>query len=705
MSEQLERLYQEAESALKSREYDRATELFKQILREDHEYRDVSRLLAETVKLRRRRGYNHPLFWGLIGSALVIALGFFVTPRLQGLYTAGEIPPVVPPTGMILPASTDIPTELPAPSPTSIPFTWKRVSIGREFERDTVTAFAIDPKDRDVLYTGMENAGIYKSIDGGLSWRPILFGLTDIHVESLLIDGQDTQIVYAGTLSGIFKTEDGGANWTRIGEGSHVLIDPQNNAHLYARDGDNIYETTDQGNTWRSVYSSQAGCPGKILSWAIHPVDGNTLYLAGGDECQRGIYRSTDSGQTWALIQNVENPPGYALDPSLEYLIVRMDWLLIRLLDGNISVAYGPAWETPVSAGFVFAYCDPFLCKSPPGGQGEEQSIRLGKPDVGIPTFIVVSPHDPNTIYVAGKGLAVTKNGGLAWIKLNNGLGNMVLQLEAGAMDGGVLFGLTKNCQNINIPLQTPILGSKNLHEIWQPLFRSPDGGQTWILSSEMGCHLVKDANGTTLYRLGGTLGGQSIGWIWRSNDGGKTFEKVWVSDPPGTLTADHVQNGLLYMYFLKWDAWTKQQNYSEDYGDTWKVKDPPLGIKPCYGLTLQFVDAYRPTAIDPFDGDHVFVIDKGKLRESHDGCDTIMTFATAPNTRMNAVVFDLDRADVIYAGTDTGAFVSFDGGNTWNEIDQGLLGATVIYSMVVDEQGGVYAATPYGIFELEGKY
>lgn len=272
-------------------------------------------------------------------------------------------------------------------------------------------------------------------------------------------------------------------------------------------------------------------------------------------------------------------------------------------------------------------------------------------------------------------------------------------------MDGGVLFGLTKNCQNINIPLQTPILGSKNLHEIWQPLFRSPDGGQTWILSSEMGCHLVKDANGTTLYRLGGTLGGQSIGWIWRSNDGGKTFEKVWVSDPPGTLTADHVQNGLLYMYFLKWDAWTKQQNYSEDYGDTWKVKDPPLGIKPCYGLTLQFVDAYRPTAIDPFDGDHVFVIDKGKLRESHDGCDTIMTFATAPNTRMNAVVFDLDRADVIYAGTDTGAFVSFDGGNTWNEIDQGLLGATVIYSMVVDEQGGVYAATPYGIFELEGKY
>lgn len=235
MAEQseLESLYNAAKSALKARDFDHAAELLKQILREDHEYRDVSRLLAETVKLRRRRWYNHPLVWSAIGLAAVVALGFFVAPRLQGLYAAEEISPTASPTLTILPTITEIPTEAPAPSPTPIPLAWKRVSLGQEFPRDTVTAFAIDPKDKDVLYASTENAGVYKSIDGGLSWRPVLHGLTDIHVESLLVDGQDTQNVYAGTPSGTFKTEDGGENWARIGEGTHVLIDPENNAHLY----------------------------------------------------------------------------------------------------------------------------------------------------------------------------------------------------------------------------------------------------------------------------------------------------------------------------------------------------------------------------------------------------------------------------------------------------------------------------------------
>ena len=47
---------------------------------------------------------------------------------------------------------------------------------------------------------------------------------------------------------------------------------------------------------------------------------------------------------------------------------------------------------------------------------------------------------------------------------------------------------------------------------------------------------------------------------------------------------------------------------------------------------------------------------------------------------------------------------VSFDGGEHWGEINEGLLGATVVYSIVVDPQSNLYAATPYGIFKLEAK-
>lgn len=107
---------------------------------------------------------------------------------------------------------------------------------------------------------------------------------------------------------------------------------------------------------------------------------------------------------------------------------------------------------------------------------------------------------------------------------------------------------------------------------------------------------------------------------------------------------------------------------------------------------------------IDPSNGNHVFVIDNGILLESHDSCDTTKAFATAPNTSMNSVAFDPDQSNTIYAGTDSGAYISTNGGETWNEINDGLLGATVVYSLVVDKDSNVYAATPYGIFKLESK-
>jgi len=70
----------------------------------------------------------------------------------------------------------------------------------------------------------------------------------------------------------------------------------------------------------------------------------------------------------------------------------------------------------------------------------------------------------------------------------------------------------------------------------------------------------------------------------------------------------------------------------------------------------------------------------------------------------INALKFDPVLPDTVYAGTDSGAYVSFDGGETWGQVNDGLLGATVVYSIVVDQDSNVYAATPYGIFKLENR-
>ena len=73
-------------------------------------------------------------------------------------------------------------------------------------------------------------------------------------------------------------------------------------------------------------------------------------------------------------------------------------------------------------------------------------------------------------------------------------------------------------------------------------------------------------------------------------------------------------------------------------------------------------------------------------------------------NLFVNTLAIDPNNSNTIYAGTDGGAYVSFNGGATWGQVNDGLLGATVVYSIAVDKESNVYAATPYGVFKLEQK-
>jgi hypothetical protein len=72
---ELDSLHQQARIALKARDYTRASDLLRQILLEDENYKDASRLLAQTVKLKRGRWYSQPLLWGGLGMVALVGLG------------------------------------------------------------------------------------------------------------------------------------------------------------------------------------------------------------------------------------------------------------------------------------------------------------------------------------------------------------------------------------------------------------------------------------------------------------------------------------------------------------------------------------------------------------------------------------------------------------------------------------------------------
>ncbi len=640
MAEQdLEVLYRQAQAAIKARDYAHASELLKQILLEDHDYKDVPRLLATTVKLRRRRWYNHPLLWKTIGAAIVIGLGFAIAPRLREV---AEIQPSISPaspTGTSAPTDTLIPTGTPVPTSTPIPLVWKRLYVGQEFAHDTVAWFGMDPKDKDVLYVGMENAGTYQSIDGGLSWQPI----------------KPSDIVNVTKFDLDWEFGDGGLQFIR---------------HTAADGRERIY------------YVYQGG------SWFVSE---------NGGQNRREFY-----------------------------------------IGGTVTstIAFSPDGEP-------YLLCDQNICKFSPDGK---QRTMLGKPDIGMVEIIVISPYEPNTIFAGGVGLAISHDGGLTWTKANNGLGATILKLDKAIGSQGALFLQMGECY-------IDWFANPNRQKMEQPLYRSEDGGRTWNLLAKTGCSLAMDNDGKTLYRHGVPFGhggyDQRIGFIWRSQDGGRTWQKQSTGPAVYVMIANPFQTGEIMLFAGADWFYTEtpdRQFFSQNYGETWNTFDLTIEnfdfgggntyfvqygpVPDLIYLVPQYQDIYRSEdngivwehCANPFDsndrekqllitplnrGQHLLVAQTlNEVYESKDGCKswTLITFYMGNQMTVNTLALDSNDPNTVYAGTDSGAYISLDFGHTWNQINDGLLGATVVYSIVVDKDSNVYAATPYGIFKLESR-
>ncbi|MGD9852646.1 MAG: WD40/YVTN/BNR-like repeat-containing protein [Nitrospirales bacterium] len=188
--------------------------------------------------------------------------------------------------------------------------TWKERMNGMN-EVSFVVTLAIDPQRPNVLFAGT-TGGVYRTTNATETWEKKTTGMVAfdakmasmaLGVNGIVIDPTNSDIVYAGTTKGLYKSMDQGEHWTKI-EGSiadsyvsAIQFDPVKPSVLYLATSDRVQKSEDSGATWQPMTTGLDAT--SIRSLQVSPQDSRILYVGtnGG-----GLYRSLNGGETWARL-------------------------------------------------------------------------------------------------------------------------------------------------------------------------------------------------------------------------------------------------------------------------------------------------------------------------------------------------------------------------------------------------------------------
>lgn len=200
--------------------------------------------------------------------------------------------------------------------------TW--TALTDELAQIGVSGIAIDPSNSNTIYiaTGDKDAGdtysigVLKSTDGGITWNPtgLTFTGSNNYLGDILINPINPQIVICGSSNGLYRSTNGGVNWTQIQSGNNfsqgsIRFKPNSPATVYAVSRNKFFRSTDSGATFNNVSiagitDTGADASGRLLL-DVTPADPNYVYIlssktSAGDYGFNGIYRSTNSGASFS---------------------------------------------------------------------------------------------------------------------------------------------------------------------------------------------------------------------------------------------------------------------------------------------------------------------------------------------------------------------------------------------------------------------
>jgi photosystem II stability/assembly factor-like uncharacterized protein len=602
---------------------------------------------------------------------------------------------------------------------------------------------ALDPNDSNVVWVGSGESnsqrsvgygdGVYRSDDGGKSWKNMGLKKSE-HIGRIAIDPRDSKVVYVaaegplwgpGGDRGLYKTTDGGKTWKdvlTIGENTgvvEVVLDPSDPDIVYAAayqrrrhvftliDGgpeSAIYKSTDAGATWNKLKSGLPTDDMGRIGLAVSPVDPNVVYAtieaANG---KGGIFRSTDKGANWErrnefdlgamyYAQIIADPKNvdriYVMNVYLRVsddggkTIHRINevnhhgdnhaiWIdpdntkhLLLGSDGGIYESYDgfTSWEFKANLPTVqfydvavdnslpfyyvyggtqdnFSWGGPSRTKSAHGVVNSDWFVTTG----GDGFHAAVDPEDPNTVY------SEAQYGVLVRHDRRTGE-EVVLQPQPGKSEPPLRF-------NWDSPLLISPHSHTRVYFAANKLFRSDDRGDTWKAVSG---DLTRQIDRDKLPVMGKVWGPDAVA----KNQSTSFFGNIV------SLSESPKKEGLIY---VGTDDGLIQ--VTQDGGSSWTKYDKFPGVPEMTYVSRLAASRFDANTVYAAFENHKNSDFKPYLLKSGDGGKswTSISGDLPENSPVLAFVEDTVNPNLLFVGTEYGAFFTLDGGKRWVQLKGGL--------------------------------